>query len=102
MLHSKAFWQIFLRVAMKSIGVVTVFDQRDPYIDFQVAYGKLRMASRRYSLLRLEYALIYRLTDLITLPTKTYSDVYTKEGIPANRVFGIFRGIDDESVQINY
>ncbi len=96
MFRSKAFSQFALRIALKLMRVKIIFDMRDPYIDYQIAYGKLKHGSSRHLSLLRQYSLIYRLTDLIVLPSKVYAELFVKEGIPEIRVLGIPRGIDEK------
>ena len=97
MFRSEVFWQLVLRIFLRIAGLRTVFDLRDPYVDYQIAYGKLRYGSFKHALLRIQYALIYRLTDLIVLPSEIYAESYVhEEGIPPAKVIGIPRGIDSD------
>ena len=94
MFRRGAFWQLLLRVFLKIGNISIIFDQRDPYIDYEIAYGRLDPHSRRYKILSLQYGLIYRFTDLIILPSSVYAQLYVGSGIAPSKVLGIPRGVD--------
>lgn len=84
-----------LQLALKLAGVRFVFDQRDPYLDYEIARGKLVAGSRKHKSLLIAYKLVNRLSDLIILPSHEYAEVLVKEqGIDSEKTLGIFRGID--------
>ena len=85
---------LFLQLLLKTVRVRFVLDQRDPLLDFWVASGQIDSKTRRYNRFRLIYLMIYRLADLIILPSKDYQDDLVAQGIPRSKVLGIFRGID--------
>ena len=85
---------LFLQLLLKIVRVGFVFDQRDPLLDFWVASGEIDSKTRRYKRFRSIYLMIYRLADLIILPSKDYQDDIVAQGIPRSKVLGIFRGID--------
>lgn len=85
---------LFLQLLLKTVRVKFVFDQRDPLLDFWVAIREIDNKTRRYRRLRSIYLMIYRLADLIILPSKDYQDDIIAQGIPRSKVLGIFRGID--------
>ena len=81
---------------LRALGVKIVLDQRDPFVDFEVAAGELTKGSgklRRFSLMK---SLLLRQADLVVMPSKAYAAVYESEGIPKEKVLGVFRGIDQE------
>jgi glycosyltransferase involved in cell wall biosynthesis len=81
--------------ALKKTGVKFIFDQRDPYIDFEISCGKIEPNDTRYKILRNQYKIIYDLSDLVIVPSHQYMSVMIEqEGVPATKVLGIFRGID--------
>jgi glycosyltransferase involved in cell wall biosynthesis len=84
------------QMVLRGIGVKVVLDQRDPYVDWEVATGKLKEGTNEYRRLTLLRSLLLRQTDLIILPSEAYSALYVSEGIPEKKVFGTFRGIDAE------
>lgn len=97
MFRSELAWQLALRVVLRLVGLIVVFDLRDPYIDYQIAYGKLRYGSLRHAFYRIQYSLIYKLTDLIILPSQVYANAYvSEERIPTKKIIGIPRGVDSE------
>jgi glycosyltransferase involved in cell wall biosynthesis len=79
---------------LRGLGVRVVLDERDPYVDFEVAAGELREGSSRLRSLSRIRALLLRQTDLIVLPSKAYAVLYESEGMPKEKIFGIFRGVD--------
>ena len=85
---------LFLELLLKTVRVKFVFDQRDPLLDFWVASGEIDSKTRRYKRFRVIYLMIYRLADLIILPSNDYQDDLVVQGIPRSKVLGIFRGID--------
>ncbi len=85
---------LFLQLLLKTVRVKFVFDQRDPLLDFWIASGEIDSKTRRYNRFRVIYLMIYRLADLIILPSKDYQDDLVVQGIPRSKVLGIFRGID--------
>ena len=81
---------------LRALGVKIVLDQRDPFVDFEVAAGELTEESAKLRRLTLVNSLLLRQADLVILPSKAYAAVYQSDGIPKQRVLGIFRGIDPE------
>jgi glycosyltransferase involved in cell wall biosynthesis len=82
------------QMILRSLGVKLVLDERDPYVDWEIASGKLKEGTMEHKRLSVMRSLLLRQTDLIILPSEAYAVLYRSEGIPEKRVFGIFRGID--------
>jgi glycosyltransferase involved in cell wall biosynthesis len=84
------------QMMLRRLGMKLVLDQRDPYVDFEVATGELALGTKKLrQLSRLKYLLL-RQTDLIVLPSRAYAHLYESEGVPEKRVLGAFRGVDTE------
>ncbi len=86
--------RLLTQFGLKLIGVKFIIEQRDPFIDFQLANGRLQGNTTKHKILKFEYELIYRLTDLIILPSQAYSQLVVHDGVPKKKVLGIFRGVD--------
>lgn len=86
--------QLATIAALRASGVCVVVDQRDPYLDFEVARGAVRPGSLRHSLLKVHESATLNACSLLVLPSKAYERLLTSEGAPAAKVKGIFRGID--------
>jgi glycosyltransferase involved in cell wall biosynthesis len=84
------------QMILRGLGVKLVLDQRDPYVDFEIAAGELDEGTKMHRRLSLMRSLLLRQTDLIILPSEAYSALYVSEGFPEKKVFGMFRGIDPE------
>ncbi len=81
--------------ALKKAGIKFILDQRDPYIDYEISCGKLEPGSPLHKALTIGYQIIYKLADLVIVPSHRYERVMIEEeGLPPNKVFGTFRGID--------
>jgi glycosyltransferase involved in cell wall biosynthesis len=92
--------RLFLQLLLKISGAKFVLDQRDPYIDFEVACGRLKVGSAAYQVARFEYNLIYRFCDLIILPSKAYANALVRDGVPRGKVAGILRGVDTKAFNV--
>jgi glycosyltransferase involved in cell wall biosynthesis len=88
--------RLLSQMILRRMGVKLVLDERDPFVDFEVAAGELLERTRKYRFLSMMQSLLLRQTDLIILPSKAYSTLYESEGIPRTKVLGSFRGIDPE------
>ena len=95
-LRKKPAARLLGNMILRSLGVKVVLDQRDPFVDFEVASGELTGGSKKLRRLTLAKSLLLRQADLVVLPSKAYADAYESEGIPKQKVFGVFRGIDPE------
>jgi glycosyltransferase involved in cell wall biosynthesis len=82
------------QMILRRIGVKVVLDERDPYVDWEIASGKVKEGTGEHRRLSMMRSLLLRQTDLIILPSEAYAVLYKSEGIPEKKVFGIFRGID--------
>lgn len=80
----------FLRLA----GIRFVLDQRDPYTDFEVARGSLVVGTFGHTLMNLFDRIMTELASLLVLPSQAYAKSLVSDGVPAEKVIGIFRGID--------
>ena len=98
-LRKKPTARLLCNLSLRILGVRIVLDQRDPFVDFEVAAGQLMEGSRKHKYLTLMRSLLIRQPDLIILPSKAYAATYESEGIPKEKVLGIFRGVDPESLR---
>lgn len=92
--------RLLFQFAIKLMGIKFVLDQRDPYIEYEIACNRLRCGSLRHRLLRLEYYFANKLTDLLILPSKAYANLITGSGIPSSKVFGMVRGVDCDAFNL--
>lgn len=82
-------------IALKKAGVRFVSDHRDPFIDFEISQGKLQPDGALYKVLVDRYHAIYRLSDLVIVPSHSYERIVVEEeGLDPDRVLGTFRGVD--------
>lgn len=88
--------RLFLQIGLRIVGVKYVLDQRDPYIDFEIARGDLKEGSCRHRYRELLNNLTFRLTDLAIFPSEIYADEFRRRGLPAKTSLGAVRGIDDQ------
>jgi glycosyltransferase involved in cell wall biosynthesis len=93
-LRKKPTARLLGNMILRIFGVKIVLDQRDPFVDFEVAAGELTRGSSRFKRFALLRPLLLRQADLIILPSKAYAATYLSEGIPTEKVLGIFRGVD--------
>lgn len=93
-LRKKPMVRLLGNMILRFSGVKVVLDQRDPFVDFEIAAGELKEGSREHRRLGSLRSLLLRQADLIILPSKAYASTYGAEGIPGERALGIFRGID--------
>jgi glycosyltransferase involved in cell wall biosynthesis len=85
----------FLTVlALKLAGARPIVDRRDPYLDFQVAQGKISEHSMRAVFIRLQERLMIRLSTLTILSSAAYQRLLVDEGHPPCKLIGVFRGVD--------
>ena len=82
------------QMILRRLGVKVILDQRDPFVDFEIASGELQEGTREQRRLASMRPLLLSQTDLIILPSEAYESLYVSEGIPESKVFGVFRGID--------
>ena len=92
--RSSPFRRLLIQATARALGVKTVLDQRDPYIDHEIARGQVREGTFRHRLLVVQYRIIYRLCDLVVLPSSIYADSYASEGVPRRKLLGTLRGVD--------
>lgn len=92
----KPFARLLGQIMLRGLGVKLVLDQRDPYVDFELASGLLEPNTKEYGRLSRISKLMLRQTDLIVLPSRAYAKLYESEGVPRGKVIGTFRGIDQE------
>jgi glycosyltransferase involved in cell wall biosynthesis len=93
-LRNRPFSRLVAQMILRLMGIKVVLDQRDPYVDFELASGELRQGSLTYRWLSWVRPLILRQTDLIVVPSEAYATLYLHEGVPRTKVLGVFRGID--------
>jgi glycosyltransferase involved in cell wall biosynthesis len=86
--------RLIFHVLLRTIGIKTIFDQRDPYIDFNIAVGKIKEGSWEQRRLTIIYRLISRFTDLSIFPSKVYEEDMRSRGLSSKSSLGIFRGVD--------
>lgn len=85
-----------LVMGLKFVRAKAVLDQRDPFIDFELASGWISSDSTSLAKLRSKQLLLRRLSDLVILPSMAYRDLLVSEGFPEEKVLGMFRGIDTD------
>jgi len=88
--------RLILQVMLRIGGIRFIFDQRDPFIDYEVANGQVREGSFSHCLLQLQYRLIYRLCSLIVLPSRAYVEALQGDGVPRSKLLGTVRGVDQK------
>jgi glycosyltransferase involved in cell wall biosynthesis len=81
-------------IGARALGIRYVFDQRDPFIDFEVERGNIEEGSRRHKTLRFYYRLNYEFTDLAIFPSEAYAAEFSFKGLPERKKMGGIRGID--------
>ena len=86
--------QLATIAVLRLSGVRVVVDQRDPYLDFEVARGAVRPGSLSQFLLKVHEAATISASSLRILPSRAYELLLTGEGAPSGKVKGIYRGID--------
>jgi len=86
--------RLVLAACLKIAGVRSVLDERDPFIDFEIAIGRMPSDPARHQKLRRRQQILLRLSSLIVLPSKAYSDLFASEGVPQEKLLGTFRGVD--------
>ncbi len=89
-LLSKLFFQFIIRL----FGIFWVSDMRDPFLDFEVATGRIKEGSLNYLVKRVEEFLSYSLSSLVILPSEAYARLMSEQGINSKKLIGIFRGVD--------
>jgi glycosyltransferase involved in cell wall biosynthesis len=95
-LRQRPFARLMCQMILRIMGVKLVLDQRDPFVDFEIAAGEVKEGTMRHRWLTWVQSLIVRQTDLIVLPSVAYSALYESEGVPKGKVLGKFRGIDSD------
>lgn len=88
--------RLALFIGLRIAGVKVVLDERDPFVDFEIASGWVSPGSERLGQLQRSQRLLQRLANLLILPSKAYADLLISEGIPGRKVLGAFRGIDTD------
>ena len=83
-------------VLLRVLGMRVVLDERDPYVDFEIAAGELEEGSGRHRSLSLVREMLLHQSDLIDLPSMAYALLYESVGISKKKVFGAFRGVDTD------
>jgi glycosyltransferase involved in cell wall biosynthesis len=85
-----------LIVGLRIAGVKVVLDQRDPFIDFEIASGWISTGSTQLRRFQRRQLLLRQLSNLLILPSKAYADLLASEGIPREKLLGTFRGVDTD------
>jgi glycosyltransferase involved in cell wall biosynthesis len=93
-LRHSPFRQLFTVFVLRIAGVRVVVDQRDPYLDFEIARGAVRPGTLKNKLLAINEKVMLYTSSLLVLPSKAYEELLIREGAPASKVAGFFRGID--------
>ena len=89
-------FQLRFQQGLKALRIGCVFDQRDPYIDFQVTEGQLKVDTPEYrDLIRL-YQQIARYTDLTIFPSEAYRQEMRKRELTSQNDLGAVRGVDTD------
>ena len=88
------FRQLATILTLRVFGMRVVVDQRDPYLDFEVARGAVRPGTLKHRVLRIHEKATVTACSLLILPSKAYENLLKSEGAPAGKVRGVFRGID--------
>ncbi|MDD1773869.1 MAG: glycosyltransferase, partial [Methanomassiliicoccales archaeon] len=88
--------RLLFQIGLKILGVRYALDQRDPFVDYEIAKGNLKEGSWRHRRLELLNNLALRLTDLAIFPSETYADELRSRGLPAKNSIGTIRGVDDQ------
>jgi glycosyltransferase involved in cell wall biosynthesis len=88
------FRQLSTVLTLRIFGMRVVVDQRDPYLDFEVARGAVRPGTLRFKLLKIHEKITLYVCSLLVLPSKAYENLLIREGAPSSKVKGYFRGVD--------
>jgi glycosyltransferase involved in cell wall biosynthesis len=88
--------RLALIVGLRIVGVKAVLDQRDPFIDFEIASGWISTGSTQLRRFQSRQLLLQRLSNLLILPSKAYADLLASEGVPQEKLLGTFRGVDTD------
>lgn len=86
--------QLLFHVGLKALGIGCVFDQRDPFIDLEIAEGKLKEGSWEHRRLTLTYRLISKFTDLSIFPSEVYEEEMRNRRLSSRNSLGAIRGVD--------
>jgi glycosyltransferase involved in cell wall biosynthesis len=76
------------------LGIGFVYDQRDPYIDFQIATGTLKEDSMEERKIIALHHLEAMWTDHSVFPSEVYHKDMVLRGLSARRGLGVVRGVD--------
>jgi glycosyltransferase involved in cell wall biosynthesis len=93
--------RLALIVGLRIAGVKAVLDQRDPFIDFEIASGWISTNSVQLRRFQSRQLILQRLTNLLVLPSKAYADLLASEGVPQEKLLGTFRGVDTDLFNAN-
>lgn len=88
------FRQLATVILLRIFGMRVVIDQRDPYLDFEVARGAVQLGTIKQRLLTIHEKITLYACSLLILPSKAYENLLTSEGSPSGKIKGFFRGID--------
>jgi glycosyltransferase involved in cell wall biosynthesis len=86
--------RLFFQMGLRALGIKCVCDQRDPYIDFEIAQGRLKERSWEHTKLAFMYRLIFEFTDLSIFPSRVYEEEMRNRGLSAWNSLGVIRGVD--------
>jgi glycosyltransferase involved in cell wall biosynthesis len=93
-LRDNPMYRLIVQIGLKISGIKYVFDQRDPYIDFQIATKAIKEGSMKHGYLKVACKLTNRFTDLAIYPSRAYADESREEGTSSKVALGIIRGVD--------
>jgi glycosyltransferase involved in cell wall biosynthesis len=88
--------RLFFQVGLRVLGIACICDQRDPYIDFEIAQGRLEEGSWKHMKLAFIHRLSLDFTDLSVFPSKVYMEEMRNRGHSARNSIGVIRGVDIE------
>jgi glycosyltransferase involved in cell wall biosynthesis len=89
--------RLVVQVGLRTLGIGFAYDQRDPYVDFQVATGALAKDSWTARQLTTISRLAARFTDLCIWPSQVYEKEMRARGLTAKHSIGVIRGVDGDA-----
>jgi glycosyltransferase involved in cell wall biosynthesis len=95
-LRHSPFRQLTTVLALRIARVQVIVDQRDPYLDFEIARGAVQPGTLKEKLLAVHERAMMFTCSLLIVPSRAYEELLIREGAPVGRVVGFFRGIDFE------
>jgi len=93
---------LFTQLVLRMLRIGFILDQRDPFVDFQIATENIQEGTLNYRGLSFVYKLIYKFANLVILPSEEYKYIRMKEdGESGHNLLGEFRGIDTDSFKLD-